>query len=246
MPRFSGVESKADQRSAQLGFLWRVLRMRVRGVVTQPLLGRSGGPVFRGRRVALSGARYIRHAGRLVIEDGAEVQGLSRRGLVFGSEVSIGAGTRIRPTSYYGGEIGEGLVVGDRSSMGSDCFLGCSGWIVIGDDVMLGPAVRVYSENHRFESVEATIKSQGVERGVTVIEDDCWIGSGATITSGITVGRGSVVAAGSVVTKNVPPYSVVAGVPARVLRRRGRPAPGASHQPDESEQRTSSGTREQI
>ena len=220
MPRFDGVEPGVPAALAELGFLRRALRMRLRGLLTQPLLGRGSGPLFRGRRVVLTDARCIRSAGRLVIEDGAEVQGLAKRGLTFGTEVSIGAGTRIRPSSYYGGEIGEGLVVGDRSSMGSDCFLGCSGLIVLGDDVMLGPGVRVYSENHRFDDVDATIKSQGVERGVTVIEDDCWIGSGAVITSGVTVGRGSVVAAGSVVTRDLPEYSVAAGVPARVLRSR--------------------------
>jgi len=126
----------------------------------------------------------------------------------------------IRPSSYYGGLAGEGFVMGDRSSIGPGCFIGCSGYIEIGADVMLGPGVRIFSENHVFADTTATIKSQGVERGTTTIEDDCWIGSGATVTSGVRIGAGSVVAAGSVVTRDVPPMSIVAGVPARVLRTR--------------------------
>lgn len=194
--------------------------MRLRGMLRSLVMPRSRGSLFIGRRVLLSGARHIRHTGRLVIEDGAEVQGLSRRGLTFGDGVSIGPGAMIRPSSYYGGPVGEGMVMGDRSSVGSGCFIGCSGWIEIGDDVMLGPGVRVFSENHVFSDTSVSIKSQGVERGVTVIEDDCWIASGVTITSGVRIGRGSVVAAGSVVTRDIPSFSVAGGIPAKVLRSR--------------------------
>ena len=64
------------------------------------------------------------------------------------------------------------------------------------------------------------MKEQGVTRQFVVIEDDCWIASHSVILAGVTVGRGSIVAAGSVVTTDVPPYSIVAGVPARVIRPR--------------------------
>ncbi|MCA4133068.1 DapH/DapD/GlmU-related protein [Arthrobacter sp. M4] len=162
----------------------------------------------------------IAHEGRLVIEDFAEVQGLAKGGLNFGKDVSIGRGVMIRPSSYYGGEVGVGLWVGDRSSFGAGCFIGCSGEIRIGDDVMLGPGVRLFSENHLFDDNAATIKSQGVLREHLIIGDNVWVGSGATITAGVTVGSGAVIAAGSVVTKDVPDNAVVAGVPAKVLRSR--------------------------
>jgi acetyltransferase-like isoleucine patch superfamily enzyme len=68
------------------------------------------------------------------------------------------------------------------------------------------------------------MRNQGVRREFIRVEDDCWIASHAVVLAGVTVGRGSIVAAGSVVTKNVPPYSIVAGVPARVVgRRKGAP-----------------------
>ena len=149
-----------------------------------------------------------------------ELQGVSRQGLRFGADVSIGAGTMIRPSSYYGGEPGEGLVMGDRSSIGPWGYIGCSGLVTIGNDVMFGPGVHVYAENHDFMDPQRTIKSQGVTRAAVTIEDDCWIASGSTITAGVTVGRGSVVGAGSVVTHDLPPGSVAVGSPARVLRNR--------------------------
>ncbi|MCZ9882308.1 acyltransferase [Arthrobacter sp. B2a2-09] len=162
----------------------------------------------------------ISHQGRLVVEDFAEVQGLTKCGLNFGIDVSIGPGCMIRPTSYYGGEVGVGLWVGDRTSFGAGCFIGCSGEIRIGNDVMLGPGVRLFSENHVFGDTEQTIKAQGVVRESLSIGDDVWIGSGATVTAGVTVGSGVVIAAGSVVTRDVPDNSIVAGVPAKVLRSR--------------------------
>ncbi|MBC7723493.1 MAG: acyltransferase [Burkholderiaceae bacterium] len=219
--RFEGLAPGRESGAATLSFAARVVPMLVRGGIRSLLLGTSTGRLFVGRRVRFSHSSRISHTGRLVIEDGVEMQGHARRGLRFGADVSIGPGTMIRPSSYYGGEIGEGLVVGDRSSMGAGCFIGCSGFISIGDDVMLGPGVRVFSENHRFDSTAATIKSQGVDRGTVTIGDDCWIASGVTITANVTIGRGVIVGAGSVVTNDLPDFAIAAGSPARVLRIRG-------------------------
>lgn len=219
MSRFIGLAG-ADARAAEAAAVLRAGRMLARGLLHKAALGHSGGPLFIGRGVRLSGLRHIRHEGRLVIEDGAEVQGLSQHGIVLGAGVSIGARSAIRPSSYYGGEVGESLRIGDRSSIATGCFIGCSGPIDIGDDVMLGPGVQLHAENHRFDDIDSPIKAQGVERLGIVIEDDCWIGAGSIVTAGVTIGRGSVIGAGSVVTRDVPPDSVAAGSPARVLRSR--------------------------
>jgi acetyltransferase-like isoleucine patch superfamily enzyme len=64
------------------------------------------------------------------------------------------------------------------------------------------------------------IRDQGVEKKEVIIEDDCWIAANSILLAGVTIGKGSVVAAGSVVTENVPPYSVVAGVPAKWIKSR--------------------------
>lgn len=221
MNSFEGLDSADGLGAANRGVWVRAGRMFLRGLPYKPFLGASTGPLFVGRNVRLSGLRHVKHSGRLVIEDGVELQGLAKNGLVFGPGCSIGARTSIRPSSYYGGEVGLGMEVGARTSFATGCFLGCSGLISIGDDVMLGPGVQIQSENHQFEDPDRTIKEQGVRRSFVVVQDDCWIGANTIITAGVTVGRGSVVGAGSIVTRDIPPFSIAAGSPAKVLRPRG-------------------------
>ncbi|WP_349357735.1 acyltransferase [Salinibacterium sp. G-O1] len=219
--RFKGVRG-GNAVLASSRIFTRTGLMYLRGILSRPWFGHSGGPLYRGRGVSLYNARFISYSGRLVLEDYVELQGVSENGIQFGDSVSIGRGAMIRPSSYYGGDAGLGMRIGSRSSVGAGSFIGCSGWIEIGDDVLVGPGVRLFSENHTITDTVKSIKSQGVTRGALIIEDDCWIGSGATILSNVRVGRGSVIAAGCVVTKDVPPYSVVAGVPGRVIRSRER------------------------
>ena len=119
----------------------------------------------------------------------------------------------------------------ENISLGSDVSLGLCPVITtsrstirIGSHVMFGPRVTVIGGNHNTAEMgqfmtKVTHKRPGDDLGV-VIEDDVWVGAGATILRGVVVGRGSIVAAGSVVTKNVPPYAVVTGCPARVLKFR--------------------------
>ncbi|MDL2305398.1 acyltransferase, partial [Bacteroides sp. OttesenSCG-928-D19] len=73
--------------------------------------------------------------------------------------------------------------------------------------------------NHNFEDVNIPIDEQGVDTLPVVIEDDVWIGANAVILPGVTVGKHSVIAAGSVVSRSVPPYSVCAGIPAKVIKQ---------------------------
>jgi acetyltransferase-like isoleucine patch superfamily enzyme len=85
---------------------------------------------------------------------------------------------------------------------------------------MMSPGVSIYAENHNFLDPSLPMKDQGVTVQFVTIEDDCWIASNSTILAGVTVGKGSVIAAGAVVTKDIPPYSVVAGSPAVVIKSR--------------------------
>jgi len=79
---------------------------------------------------------------------------------------------------------------------------------------------RFFSENHAFADPNLTIKEQGVIKDPVVIGNNCWIGGGATILAGVHIGDGCVIAAGSVVTKSVAANSIVAGVPAKVIKSR--------------------------
>jgi serine acetyltransferase len=94
------------------------------------------------------------------------------------------------------------------------------GSITIEDDVMMGSGVHVYVSNHSFGDINTPIINQGFQPAKEVIlRSGCWIGANAIILPGVEVGKNAVVGAGSVVTKSVPPRVVVAGCPARVLRK---------------------------
>jgi acetyltransferase-like isoleucine patch superfamily enzyme len=204
--------------SAQLAA--KVAPMAMRGALLALRLGSTQGLPLIGRGVRVRNPHLV-HAGTdLIVEDFAEIQGLSRDGIRFGNGVSIGAGTLIRPSSYYSRAIGVGLVMGDGSSLSPGCYIGCSGGVTIGEKSMLGPGVRVFAEDHIMSDPTADVKSQGVEWSPITIGAGCWIASGVTITSGVTIGDGAVVAAGAVVTRDVPAGAVWGGIPARELKTR--------------------------
>ena len=109
--------------------------------------------------------------------------------------------------------------IGDWSGVGYRCLI--QGNVFIGNHVMMGPEVYIYTQNHCFDRTDITMDQQGFsEEKPVVIEDDVWIGSRVTILPGVTIGKGSVVGASAVVSKDVPPYSVVAGNPAKVVKTR--------------------------
>ena len=105
--------------------------------------------------------------------------------------------------------------VGHKVFINQCCTLYDMGGVTIGDRVMIGPNVSIITTGHPMAPSE---RRAYIEGRPIVIEDDVWIATGATIVGGVTVGRNSVVGAGAVVTKDVPPNSFVAGVPARVVR----------------------------
>jgi acetyltransferase-like isoleucine patch superfamily enzyme len=192
----------------------------LRGLWLRLFMGHSAGKVLIGRGVRLAYSSRL-HAGRdLIIEDGAEVNCLARDSIKLGNRVTIGKYATIRPANLYGGAIGAGLVVGDHSNIGPYAYIGCSGPIQIGSNVMISPRVSIYAENHVIAGVDIPMKEQGVTQKGVVIEDDCWIAANSVILDGVRIGRGSVVAAGAVVSRDVPPYTVVAGVPAKVIKNR--------------------------
>lgn len=192
----------------------------IRGLLRRPFIGSTKGLMLIGKGVTIRHARFLHTGKSFVAEDYCEIQSISRRGIVLGDRVTIGRFATIRPTNFYGGEMGEGLKVGNNSNIGPYNYIGCSGYIEIGNNVMISPRVSIYAENHLFAEDEVVMKEQGVERSTVIIEDDCWIAANSIILSGVRIGKGSIVAAGSVVNKDVPPYSVVAGVPAKIVRTR--------------------------
>ena len=197
--------SKGDK----LSIYWRAGIKALRGVFKKPFLKHTDGLLMIGKGVQITHGKHITCGKRVKFEDYSEIHGLCSEGLVFGNDVTIGRGVMIRPSSYYGGDLGKGLVIGDNSSIGPDAYVGCSGKIVIGKNVMFGPKCSLFAENHNFSDGNTTIKSQGVNQKGIVIEDNCWIGSNVIILDGVHIGKGSVIGAGTLVTKDIPENSVV-------------------------------------
>lgn len=128
-----------------------------------------------------------------------------------GTEINVERG------AWFGS--GKGIRIGDRSGIGLDCLV--MGTVTIGSDVMMGPRCLLVSETHRTTDVDRPMSTQGMGADVPiVIEDDVWLSGHVVVLPGVRIGRGSIVAAGAVVTEDVPPYSVVAGVPGKVVRSR--------------------------
>lgn len=220
-------ESLLDWRwSEWLSFGWITGTRLVRGLLMKVRARNIDGWMLCDARARVLFPRHLRAGRQFSLEEGCMIIALSKRGIAFGDRCTVGRFAYIAPTNPLVGEAGEGLRVGDHSNIGPYSYIGCSGFIEIGNHVMMGPRVNLLSEQHNAEDTGTTMKSQGVQRSFIRIEDDCWIGANATILAGVTIGRGSIVGAGAVVTRDVPPASVVAGVPARVIRQRGADAAG--------------------
>jgi acetyltransferase-like isoleucine patch superfamily enzyme len=174
-----------------------------------------------GRNVCIDGPKSNVIVGkRFKIESSVYLQAISKDPMRFGDDVTICEGTTIRPSGHWGGNLGYGMMMGNRSSIGAFSYLGCSGRITIGNDVMIGPRITMIAENHNFVDLSRPMNQQGVNNKGITIGNDVWIGASATILDGVTIGDHVIVAAGAVVTKDVPPYAIVAGVPARQIKNR--------------------------
>jgi len=131
-----------------------------------------------------------------------------------GNNVYIGHNTILK--GYYKNE----MVIGDHTWIGQCCFLHSGGGLEIGKAVGIGPAVKIITSVHKEENLSKPLIFCDLEFGKVIIEDGCDIGVGAIILPGVKIGEGSIIGAGSVVAKDVEPYSVAAGVPANVIRKR--------------------------
>lgn len=133
--------------------------------------------------------------------------------------ISIGNNFSSMGLLYLYANEGE-IIIGDNASLNTNVQIGASGGrIVIGNDVLIAPNVVIRSSDHGVKA-SSKINEQPHVKGEINIEDDVWIGSNAVITSNVTLAMGTVVGAGAVVTKSTDPYTIVAGVPAKMIANR--------------------------
>ena len=143
--------------------------------------------------------------------------GLAKKLRVFWAKriAVCGKNVNIEKNAYFT----PGLTLGDNSGVGINCEV--YGPVTIGKDVMMGPDVVIYTSGHKYDRTDIPMMEQGgTEPEPVTIGNDVWIGRRAMIMPGVTIGDGCVIAAGAVVTKDVPPYCVVGGVPAKIIKKR--------------------------
>lgn len=169
------------------------------------------------RRIALARATGAQIGSRCVIAAGSDLQlGLlhPRSGqLVLGDQCELAQGVVLHP---YGGRI----ALAPRVYLGQHTVIFGHGGVTIGADTLVAMHCRIVSSAHPIAPAGTTIRDQPDILQPTVIGRDVWLGAGVTVLGGVTIGDGCVVGAGAVVTRDLPPYSVSHGIPARLARSR--------------------------
>lgn len=130
-----------------------------------------------------------------------------------GARVMIYPGVWIMPVSSK-------LAVGDDVDLAKDVLITTGGGVAIGDRTLVGYSTKILSSNHRVPEGHGRVFDAGHEAAQIRIENDVWIGANCVILPGVSIGSGAIIGAGAVVTKDVPKFTIAAGVPARVIRRR--------------------------
>ena len=142
--------------------------------------------------------------------------------------IAIGQGAGfMKGCSLYADQNGK-MNIGSRCSFHQNVILGANGGgIDIGENVLVGPNTVFRAANHVFSRCDVAIREQGHRGKPIVVEDDVWIGANCVVLPGVVIGKGTIVGAGSVVTRDLPPYAICYGVPARFVRSRMTGSPGA-------------------
>lgn len=131
--------------------------------------------------------------------------------------LKTGRNINIEKNVFFGS--GKEISLGDYSGIGLNARI--QGPLTIGSYVMMGPDVLIYTKNHEFNRLDIPMMEQGnTQPKEVIIEDDVWIGARAIILPGVTIGKGAIIAAGAVVTKDVEPYAIVGGNPAKQIKSR--------------------------
>ena len=147
---------------------------------------------------------------------GAKIRRYTRMDVLPFNKFSLGANSTIEDFCTINNGVGD-VIIGDNSLVGMGNVI--IGPVTIGNNVILAQNIVASGLNHEYKDPQTPIHLQPVTTAPIVIEDDCWIAANVVITAGVTIGKHCVVAAGAVVTKDIPPFSIAAGNPAKVIKR---------------------------
>jgi acetyltransferase-like isoleucine patch superfamily enzyme len=196
----------------------RIIQL-LRGFFYKIWLKKSKGLLFIGFKVSINHKNMIQFGQNVIIGDYVNINALSLNGIVFGDNVTISRNSIIVCSGVIRNK-GVGIVIGNNTGINVRAYLGGQGGITIGNDVIIGPDVKIFSENHIFANTDVIIKDQGETRKGVIIGNNCWLGAGSVVLDGVNLGDGCVVAAGSIVTKSFPENSILAGIPAKIIKTR--------------------------
>ncbi|MEB3828326.1 acyltransferase [Phormidium sp. CCY1219] len=165
--------------------------------------------------VEFVGACWMKVGNEVFMSRDVRLRTIGRRNRIeIGDRVSFDRGVDIKAHGSQGP-----ITIGDRTYIGPyTCLSGCQ--LTIGKDCLIASHSSIYSNNHVFSDFHRNINEQGNSYSGIVIEDNCWLGTGVKVLDGVKIGTGSVIGAGAVVTKEIPPYSIAVGMPAKVISRR--------------------------
>lgn len=198
-----------------VGWIPTLVGIGLRGLLYRLILRMDGWAAIENN-VRLRFANYI-HLGHGVYLDQGTYLHACPNGIEIGDETIIMHGAVLHVYNFRGLPSSH-IKIGRNSLVGEYSVIRGQGGVTIGDRVYTSPFSQVIAVNHVFDDPDIPFVDQGITAEGITIEDDVWIGSGAVITDGVRVGKGAVIAAGAVVTKDVPPHTVVGGVPARPIK----------------------------
>lgn len=196
--------------------LWKIKRFIAlfRGFII-PLKRHGDGEVFIESLCEIKNPHWVSVGGNNLFQRGSVILADSPNSIFIGKESCI---CRYSVVQSVGGFIR----IGNRTQIGDFCNLYGQGGLTIGNDVMIASCVQVVPNQHTYNDLSRTIRENPEKSYGIVIEDDVWIGTNVAILDGVKIGRGAIIGAGSVVSRDVAAFSIVAGVPAREIKRRDK------------------------
>jgi acetyltransferase-like isoleucine patch superfamily enzyme len=198
-----------------LGWIPTIIGIGVRGLFYRLILHMEGLAAIENN-VRLRYTNYIKLGHGVYLDEGVYLHACPQ-GIEIGTETIVMHGAVLHVYNFRDMPH-SGIKIGNNSLIGEYTVIRGQGGVHIGDRVYTSPYTQIIAVNHVFDDPERSFTEQGITAEGIFIEDDVWLGAGAIITDGVRVGKGAVVAAGAVVTKDVPPHTVVGGIPAHPIK----------------------------
>ena len=198
-----------------IGWIPTIIGIGIRGVLYRLIL-QMDGPAAIENNVRLRFANYIKLGHGVYLDQNTYLHACPN-GIEIGENTIVMHGAVLHVYNFRNIPHSK-IKIGRDSLIGEYSVIRGQGGVIIGDRVYTSPFTQLIAVNHVFDDPDRPFVDQGITAEGIVIEDDVWLGAGAVITDGVRVGKGAVIAAGAVVTKDVPPHTVVGGVPARPIK----------------------------